>query len=77
MIHKKQDIILIFKFHFLNGALKEEALDCIKHILVTKENYLDAWKLLREHYENMRRLANQTIGKFLAVNNMKVKSNTE
>ena len=77
MVHDQERVDPIVKFYQLNEALKGEAIDAIKHLSVIPDNYLEAWKLLREHYENKRRLINLVIGNFLSTPNMKTDSYKE
>ena len=74
MVHDQERVYPIVKFYQLNEALKGKAIDTIKHLSVIPDNYLEAWKLLREHYENKRRLINLVIGNFLSTPNMKTDS---
>lgn len=46
------------RMHFLTSCLKDSALDCIKNIRVTADNFEIAWSTLNSRYENKRRLIN-------------------
>lgn len=44
--------------HFLTSSLKDRALECIKNLPVTADNFPVAWNLLKSRYECKRRLIN-------------------
>jgi len=42
------------KFHYLIGSLKSEAKDLISNLQTTNENFLVAWQLVKQRYNNKR-----------------------
>ncbi|XP_067214160.1 uncharacterized protein [Linepithema humile] len=55
IIHNK-DLSAFARMHFLSSSLTGRALDAIKNIPVTADNFEIAWKTLVSRYENKRRL---------------------
>jgi hypothetical protein len=45
------------KFHYLIASLKNEAKDLISNLQITNENFLVAWQLVTQHYNNKRLIA--------------------
>lgn len=52
LIHTSDKISDIEKFHYLRGALKDEAAKVIQHLEVSAVNYQSAWSLLEKRYKN-------------------------
>jgi hypothetical protein len=42
------------KFHYLIASLKNEAMDLLSKLKITNDNFLVAWQLLTERYNNKR-----------------------
>lgn len=57
LINRNSDLSEIQKFHYLRLSLKSEAAEVIKAFEITTENYIEAWELLVERYDNRRRRA--------------------
>lgn len=51
--------------HFLTSCLKDRALECVKNIKVTTDNFEVAWNMLKARFENKRRLINVHISTLL------------
>jgi hypothetical protein len=45
------------KFHYLIASLKNEAKDLISNLLITNENFIVAWQLVTQRYNNKRLIA--------------------
>jgi len=45
------------KFHYLIASLKNEAKDLISNLQITYENFLAAWKLFTQRYNNKQLIA--------------------
>ena len=45
------------KFHYLIASLKNEAKDLISNLEITNENFLVAWQLVTQSYNNKRLIA--------------------
>ncbi|XP_045506828.1 uncharacterized protein LOC123703003 [Colias croceus] len=56
LIHNNERIKSIHKFHYLNSYLEGEAAQVISNLEVTDCNYIVAWRLLCERYNNKRQL---------------------
>ena len=56
LIIANKDITAFARMHLLASSLSGRALDSIKHISVTANNFEIAWKALTSRYENKRRL---------------------
>ena len=58
LIHSDPNLDTIRKFHYLKSCLVGEASNIIQSIPVTGNNYLDAWNLITERYNNKKLLIN-------------------
>lgn len=56
MIHRRSDLDVIQKFHYLKSSLKGSALQVISSLEFTAANYTNAWELLENRYHNNRLL---------------------
>lgn len=54
LVHSNQTLNDIQRFYYLKSYLKDEAADVIHSLEVTSSNYMVAWNLLRERFENKR-----------------------
>jgi len=45
------------KFNYLIASLQNEAKDLISNLQITNENFLAAWQLVTQHYNNKRLIA--------------------
>lgn len=44
----------VHKFYYLKQSLRGNALDLIKNISVTNDSFAAAWKLVRDHYQDVQ-----------------------
>lgn len=58
LVHENAKIRDIHKFYYLNSYLEGEAARVICNLEVTEKNYLEAWRILCERYDNKRQLIN-------------------
>lgn len=56
LIHTNERLSSIQKFHYLRSSLKDKAAEVIKSFDITTDNYLEAWQLLNERFDNKRRI---------------------
>ncbi|KYQ53622.1 hypothetical protein ALC60_01863 [Trachymyrmex zeteki] len=56
LIHANASLSATQKFHYLRSSLKDKAAEIIKSFDITAENYLEAWKLLNERFDNKKRI---------------------
>jgi len=56
MIHSNSKISAAQKLHYLKNSVQDEASSLLSSIDITDANYLEAWNLLKERYENERQL---------------------
>lgn len=61
MIHNNDRINNISKFHYLRASLQGSAAIIIKNIDFSDKNYVTAWNLLQERYNNPRLLVNNHV----------------
>lgn len=52
LIHENTDIPPINKFHYLRLSLKGEAANLLTALSVSADNYIIAWEMLKDRYEN-------------------------
>jgi hypothetical protein len=45
------------KFHYLIALLKNEGKDLVSNLQITNENFLVAWQLVTQRYNNQRLIA--------------------
>ena len=58
IIINNKDVSNFSRMHYLVSCLRDRALDCVKDIAVTAENFDIAWTTLNARFENKRRLIN-------------------
>ena len=56
---------------FLRTHLRSEALEKIKSLPISSDNYERAWATLIEYFENQRSIVNSHIAEIFSVNSMK------
>lgn len=56
LIAKQAKLEGVQKLHYLKNALVGEPLQLIKHLTITNDNYIAAWQILKDRYENKRAL---------------------
>ncbi|KAL0883544.1 hypothetical protein ABMA27_015698 [Loxostege sticticalis] len=61
LIHQNENIENINKFHYLKSYLQGPAISVINSVTVSSDNYIIAWNLLVERYDNKRLLINEHI----------------
>lgn len=54
MIHENTVLPAIQKMHYLKASLRGEAADVISSLELSAENYVEAWAMLNERYDNQR-----------------------
>ena len=59
LVDDDKDLHAIEKFYHLKGCLKDEAAKIIASLELSSENYVVAWELLKERYDN-RKIIRQT-----------------
>jgi hypothetical protein len=61
MIHDRNDLTNIQKFHYLKSSVKGEAQKLIVHLAITHDNYVTAYNLLKSRFENKRIIVQQHV----------------
>lgn len=61
LIHNNDSLDNISKFHYLRASLKGSAAIVVRNIDFTSKNYITAWDLLCERYDNARLLVNNHV----------------
>ncbi|XP_038106934.1 uncharacterized protein LOC119766450 [Culex quinquefasciatus] len=61
LIHWKQELPEVEKFHYLKGCLEGEARSLIEPIKITTRNYQVAWDLLLKRYNNSKLLKRRQV----------------
>lgn len=61
LIHDSAQISKIEKFHYLRACVKGEAYQLLKSIQICEANYDDAWKTLKDRYENKKLILNRHV----------------
>lgn len=67
LIHNNPKIKNIHKFHYLNSYLEGEAARVISNLEVTDNNYIEAWHILCERYNNVRQLVNNHLKSLFSI----------
>ncbi|CAH1725014.1 unnamed protein product [Aphis gossypii] len=57
LVHENRSITDIERFHYLVSCLSGSALNIVKSVPLTSDNYVIAWCALRDRYDNKRLLA--------------------
>ena len=68
IVDSRDEVYPIIKFYYLRTHLNDEALNKVKSLPITNENYDKAWNVLVDYYENKRRLAHAHLAGFFAGN---------
>nr|XP_012219380.1 PREDICTED: uncharacterized protein LOC105670437 [Linepithema humile] len=58
LIIDNHDLTNFTRMHYLTSSLRGHALDCVKCLAVTENNFTVAWNLLKSRYGSARRLLN-------------------
>ncbi|GAB1860475.1 hypothetical protein CAJAP_01554 [Camponotus japonicus] len=77
LINANPGLSEIQKFHYLRSSLGDEAAEVIKAFEITTENYIEAWELLIERYDNRRRIVQGHIKSFFELPSMLKENHTE
>ena len=77
IIHRREDLSTIMKLHYLRTHLTSEALEKIKFLSITNDNYERAWASLVDYYENQRRIIGSHIAEIFSVKSMKSDTSSE
>jgi hypothetical protein len=77
MVHENDTLPEIQKFHYLKSALSGEPEGLISNLPMTANNYIIAWKLLVEKYENKRLIAASDIRQLLGLKQLHKESSNE
>lgn len=65
LIHGNRKLTDVQKFQYLRSTLKDEALEVISGLNTSAENYIVAWNLLKDQYENKKLIINSHLSKLL------------
>ena len=65
------------KFHYFRTYLTGEALEKIKSLAISSDNYDRAWTILIEYYENQHRFVGSHIAEIFSVKPMKTDSSSK
>ena len=65
------------KLQYLRTHLSGDALEKMKSLSISGDNYERAWTTLIEYYENQRRIVNSHISEIFSVKPMKMDSSSE
>jgi len=57
LIVNNSTLSIVQKFHYLIASLRNEAKDVISNLQITNENFLVAWQLVTQRYNNKRLIA--------------------
>jgi hypothetical protein len=66
LIHNNAELSVVQKFHYLLTVLEYEPLSLVRHLPISNENYMIAYSLLQERYENKRLIASKHLELLLA-----------
>ncbi|XP_055585373.1 uncharacterized protein LOC129738208 [Uranotaenia lowii] len=61
LIHNKQDLPEVEKFHYLKGCLQGEPKSLIDPLQITRANYIVAWDMLLKRYNNSKQLKKRQV----------------
>ena len=77
IVHRRTDLDTSVKYVHLRSSLSDEALERIKSIPISAEDYERAWTALFKHYDNKRRAVNILVSKLFNVQPMKSETASE
>ena len=77
VIHRREDLSPVMKLHYFRTHLLGDALEKIKSLPISGDNYEQAWTTLIEYYENQRRIVSSHISEIFSVKPMKMDSSSE
>ena len=67
LVHENIDIPLVQKFHLLKNSLTDEATSVIASLNATSENYIVAWQLLENKYDQPRHVIHSHVQALLDI----------
>ncbi|XP_065082282.1 uncharacterized protein LOC135704726 [Ochlerotatus camptorhynchus] len=76
VIHGNTQLSNVQKLHYLRSSLKGEASRLISSLSITSDNYLIAWKIVCDRYENTNFLIKQHMSAILKIGSIKKESAT-
>lgn len=71
LIEKNSQINNVEKFYYLKSSLQGEAAQIISSLAATEDNYVTAWSLLQERYENKKAIIHSHIKCIFELNQVK------
>lgn len=74
LIHRNSTLTPTQKFYYLLSALKDEALQAIQSLQICDANYIIAWNLICERYQNNRIIINNHIKSIFNISELKKES---
>lgn len=77
LVHSSAGLSSIQKFYYLRSSLSHEALQLIQTIPISANNYLVAWNLILDHFQNPARLKQSYVDAIFDFNSLKRESATE
>ncbi|XP_055634220.1 uncharacterized protein LOC129774499 [Toxorhynchites rutilus septentrionalis] len=77
LVHSSHELSNIQKFYYLRSSLTGEALKLVQTIAISANNYMVAWNLLLDHYQNTTRLKQSYIDSLFEFPSIKRESATE
>ena len=77
MIHNKETLSAVQKFHYLKTHLADEAKQMIDHVQITEANYATAWQMLVDRYQNVRLLVNSHVHNLMSQPTLTTASSTQ
>ena len=77
VIHRRENLSPVMKLHYLRTHLSGDALEKIKSLPISGDNYERVWTTLIEYYENQHRIVSSHISEIFSVKPMKMDSSSE
>lgn len=77
LVHSSNELSSIQKFYYLRSSLSGDALKLVQTIALSANNYLVAWNLLLDHYQNPVRLKQSYVDSLFEFPSVKRESATE
>ncbi|XP_055634284.1 uncharacterized protein LOC129774549 [Toxorhynchites rutilus septentrionalis] len=74
LIHTSIQLTAVQKMHYLRATLSGEAARIISSLEISANNYLVAWKLLKERFENPNLLVKRHVSALLMISSLKKES---
>ncbi|XP_031333985.1 uncharacterized protein LOC116163998 [Photinus pyralis] len=70
LIHSNEKLSNAEKMHYLKGHVDGEAARLIQHLMISEQNYVTAWKILQNRYNNKRLMVNTLLDRILEFSKM-------